>query len=116
MRNVLRTTMKDMTLAPGTNLDELIDRTMNAQADTLSKINMTTAEGKKEVEFILQGMNSVVDEYFHTEENTPVEIADEITENVEDNLEDNGFDAGDFGFDLRDIVNDTMDAVEASTD
>lgn len=114
MRNVLKTTMQDMTLAPGTNLDELIDLTMAAQHDTLSSINMTTAEGKKQVEFLLQGMNSVVDEYYHMEPNTP-NLLEEIVEAVDIDLEHAGLEIGGLDFDLADIVAETVEAVEEAS-
>ena len=112
MRNVLRTTMADMTLAPGTNLEELIDLTMAAQRDTLESINMTTVEGKKEVEFLLKGMNSVVDEYYHSEPNTPgllKKIEDAVYYDLaEEALEEEMFE----DLDLSDIVLETIAAVE----
>lgn len=111
MRNVLLTTMADMELAPGTNLEELVDLTMAAQHDTLSGINMTTAEGKKEVEFLVKGMNSVVEEYYHVEPNTP-NVVEVIEDLVDIDLEEAGLDGGLFDFDLKDIVKETIDAVE----
>ena len=101
MDAVLRDSLSRMELAPGTDVNALVDRVMAEQADTVKNLNLTSEDGQNELKFLIKGMNSVVEEHFHSEPN-PREVVTEVVEEVEDDLNNQGFDSS--AFDLKNIA------------
>ena len=103
MEEVLLDSLKNMELAPGTDVDSLVDKVMKEQHKNgkLANLNLTTEDGQNELNFLIKGMESVVEEHFSSE-STGKPVVDEIVEEVEKDLGVQGFDSG--AFDLKDIA------------
>jgi hypothetical protein len=112
MEEVLLDSLKGMELAPGTDVDSLVDRVMKEQAKNgkLANLNLTTEDGQNELNFLIKGMESVVEEHFTTESTGPA-VVDEVVDEVSKDLKDQGFDGGAL-FDLKDIAKTVIEGSE----
>ena len=108
MEEVLLDSLKGMELAPGTDVDSLVDRVMKEQAKNgkLANLNLTTEDGQNELNFLIKGMESVVEEHFTTESTGPA-VVEEVVDEVTKDLKGQGFDGG--AFDLKDIAKAVID-------